>query len=166
MLRFGGRLWSFEILGGSAGVTSWPLSEVGRVSSESIVSGFSSLSRSLSLSMPVGTSTRWLGEVGETGDTFPGFGDRRPLTLYVGLKGARSELTEMEEFRFEDSKGDSRPLGSERPGKLRSRGDEAGPTMVSIPFWARWSPVLSERNDGRECEELSRRELEAARPLC
>jgi hypothetical protein len=65
------------------------------------VPAFSSLSRSLSLSTPVGTSTRWLGDVGETGDTFPGFGDRRPLTLYVGLKGARSELTEIEEFRFE-----------------------------------------------------------------
>ena len=142
------------------------LSGVGRISGESIVSAFSSLSRSLSLSIPVGTSTRWLGDVGETGDTFPGFGDRRPLTLYVGLKGTRSELTEIEEFRFEDARGDSRPLRSERPWKLRSGGDEAGPTVVSGSLWGRWPPVPLERSDGREYEGSSKCELEAARPLC
>ena len=99
--------------------------------------------------------------MGETGDPFPGFGDRRPLTLYAGLKGARSELTEMEEFRFEGPRGGSRPSGSGRPEKFRSGGDEAGPTMVSIP-----SPGSFGRSDGGGYKELSKREPEAAHPLC
>ena len=99
--------------------------------------------------------------MGETGDTFPGFGDKRPLTLYVGLKGARSELTELEEFRFEGPRGDSRPSRSERPGRLRSGGDGAGPAVVSIS-----SPVSFGHCDGRGHGKSSKCELEAARPLC
>ena len=72
----------------------------------------------------------------------------------------------MEEFRFEEARGDNRPLRSERPGKLRSRGDEADPAVVSIPFGGRWSLVLCGCSDGREYEELSKREPEPARPLC
>ena len=132
---------------------------------ESTVPAFSSLSRSLSLSIPVGTSTRWLGDVGETGDTLPGFGDRRPLTLYVGLKGGRSEPAEIEEFRFEAARGESRPLKSERPEKLRCSGDETNPAVVSVPFWDEWSLVLSERGGGRECKGLSNCEMEVARPF-
>lgn len=94
------------------------------------------------------------------------FGDKRPLKLYPGLKGSLSELTETEEFRFEDARGDSRPLRSERPGKLRSKGDEVDPTATSIPFWGRWSLVSFGCNDGREYKGLSKCELEAARPLC
>ena len=133
---------------------------------ESTVPIFSSLSRSLSLSTPVGTSTRWLGDVGETGDMFPGLGDRRPLTLYVGLNGGLSELTEIEEFLFEAARGESRPLRSERPEKLPPGGDGTDPTVVSIPFWGGLSPVLSGRSGGRECKGLSDCELEAAGPLC
>lgn len=96
----------------------------------------------------------------------PVFGDRRPLTPYPGLNRGLSELTEMEEFLFEGARGDSRPLRSERPGKLRSRGDWADPVAISIPFWGRWSPVPFGCNEGRECEGLSRCELDAARPLC
>jgi hypothetical protein len=91
MLRFGGRLWSLEPLGGSVGGVSPSPSGVERVSGNSIDPAFSSLSRSLSLSIPVGTSTRWLGDVGETGETFSVFGDKRPLMLYVGLKGGQSD---------------------------------------------------------------------------
>jgi len=86
--------------------------------------------------------------------------------LYVGLNGGRSELTEIEEFRFEGPRGDSRPLGSERPGKLWSSGDETDPPVTSAPFWNGWSPAPFGWSDGRECKGLSKCELEAARPLC
>jgi hypothetical protein len=166
MSRFGGRLYPFELLGTSVGGLSSSLNGAERIPGESIAPAFSSLSRSLSLSIPVGTSTRWLGDVGETGDTFPGFGDRRPLTLYVGLKGTRSELTEMEEFRFGAARGESRPFRSERPEKLRFNGDETDPMVVSAPFWGEWSPVPFGRGCGSECKGLSDCELEPARPLC
>lgn len=166
MLRFGGRLYPFELLGGNAEWFSSSLSGVERIPGESTATTFSSLSRSLSLSIPVGTSTRWLGDVGETGDAFPGFGDRRPLMLYVGLKGTRSELTEMEEFLFSAARGERRPFKFERPEKLRSSGDETGPTVVSTPFWGEWSPVPFEGSGGSECKGLSTSELEPAHPLC
>ena len=165
MLRFGGRLDPFEHLGGSAGRFSSSVSGVERIVGGSTVPAFSSLSWSLSLSIPVGTSTRWLGDVGEAGDTFPGFGNRRPLMLYAGLKGTLSELTETEEFLFETAWGESRPLKSERPEKLRCRGDETGPTVVSVSFWTEWSPAPFVRG-GSEFKGLSNCELEAARPLC
>ena len=79
---------------------------------------------------------------------------------------ARSELIEVEEFRFECARGDSRPFGSERPGKLWSRGDETGAIVVSVPFWGRLSPVPPGCSDGRECGGLFRCGLEGARPLC
>jgi len=91
------------------------------------------------------------------------FGDKRPLTLYAGLKGGRSELTETEEFL---SEGDNRPFGFERPEELRSKGGEADPTVTSIPFWGRWSLASFGCSDGREDKELSTCELEPARPLC
>ena len=86
--------------------------------------------------------------------------------LYVGLKGTRSEITETEEFRFEAAKGERRPLKSERPDKLRCRGDETGPGVVSTPFWGECSLIPFERSGGSECKGLSTCELETVRPLC